>query len=97
MQFYQKEQLRLSNYRSLYFSFIIDRSLICSSTIHSASTTNRSSANNNFKSRIEDNSRNLLSKEFKQKLIFFHKNAHPELWGIIDGQYKYIVIQFNQA
>lgn len=48
--------------------------------------------NNNFQSRVDTkDSKNLLSKDYQQKLIFFHKNAHPEFWGIIDGQYKYIV------
>jgi len=33
---------------------------------------------------------NLLSKNFTQRIQFFHKNNHPESWGLRDGRWKYI-------
>jgi hypothetical protein len=33
--------------------------------------------------------------DYKQKLIFFHKNASPEKWGLRDSEWKYIESQYN--
>ena len=33
--------------------------------------------------------------EKKQKLIFFHKNASPEKWGLMDSEWKYIESKYN--
>jgi hypothetical protein len=34
--------------------------------------------------------RDLLDPDFELQVAFFHKSAHPELWGLRDGQWKYI-------
>ncbi|MBT7610920.1 MAG: LTA synthase family protein [Bacteriovoracaceae bacterium] len=41
--------------------------------------------------------RNLFSGNYQQNLIFFHKNSKPELWGLIDGPYKYIAPRMNEG
>ncbi len=34
--------------------------------------------------------RDLFSRDFQPQLEYFHKSAPPELWGILDGQWKFI-------
>ena len=34
--------------------------------------------------------RDLLDADFELNVTFFHKSAHPELWGLRDGQWKYV-------
>jgi phosphoglycerol transferase MdoB-like AlkP superfamily enzyme len=46
--------------------------------------------------KIQVIGQNLFSNHYKQKLIFFHKNSNPELWGVIDGDYKFIASRMNE-
>ena len=34
---------------------------------------------------------NLLSPQYETRIQYFHKNAYPELWGLVDGEWKFIV------
>ena len=34
---------------------------------------------------------NLLSETYKSKIHYFSKNSYPELWGLVDGDWKFIV------
>jgi len=34
---------------------------------------------------------NLLSREYKNKINYFSKNSYPEIWGLLDGEWKFIV------
>ncbi|MGK0170544.1 MAG: arylsulfatase A-like enzyme [Gammaproteobacteria bacterium] len=34
--------------------------------------------------------RNLLSTDYRHRVQFFHKNGHPEQWGLRDGRWKFI-------
>ena len=33
---------------------------------------------------------NLFDSGYQQRLVYFHKNTHPELWGLRDGRWKFI-------
>ena len=33
---------------------------------------------------------NLFDSEYRERVVYFHKNAHPELWGLRDGNWKFI-------
>ena len=33
---------------------------------------------------------NLYEPGYKEKIVYFHKNAQPELWGLRDGRWKFI-------
>lgn len=39
----------------------------------------------------------LYSKNFTEKLAYFHKNTHPEIWGVRDGQWKYFAEKVGGA
>jgi arylsulfatase A-like enzyme len=42
--------------------------------------------------------RNLLTETFETQVVYFHKLAPPELWGLRDGRWKFIAeIRSNQA
>ena len=34
--------------------------------------------------------RDLFDPDFELQVAFFHKSSHPELWGLRDGQWKYV-------
>jgi len=34
--------------------------------------------------------RDLFDPDFELQVAFFHKSAHPQLWGLRDGQWKYV-------
>src|SRR6185437_14112053 len=34
--------------------------------------------------------RNLLTEDFQTQIVYFHKLAEPETWGLRDGVWKYI-------
>ncbi len=33
---------------------------------------------------------NLIAQNYEQKIRYFHKNADPEQWGLVDGNFKFI-------
>ena len=39
---------------------------------------------------------NLFSSNYTPRPVFFHKNAHPELWGLRDGQWKFITKKIGE-
>ncbi len=41
--------------------------------------------------------RNLLDPEYTSRIVYFHKNAEPELWGLRDGNWKFITEKVDKA
>ena len=40
---------------------------------------------------------NLFSPDYKERMVFFHKNTTPEKWGLQDGNWKFIVERIGNA
>lgn len=39
---------------------------------------------------------NLFSPDYRERVVYFHKNALPEKWGLRDGRFKFIIEQIGR-
>lgn len=40
---------------------------------------------------------NMFDSSYKERIHYFHKNSYPELWGLVDGKWKFIQKKIGQS